>query len=134
MTNQIKNPLKVAPTGTDIYFSDNAELIEYLRVQFPQFTFSAPVTLTGVNARNSHPLVISTPDNIKQLSATSREIQDAIMDALLNYLDKVKNDLSVIGQTHAYAHMSSIELEVAVSHITQRTELKATLRAAFTLE
>lgn len=130
MTEQ-KGKLQIGISGNEYVFTENPELVEYLQKRYPMLKLEATLSLSAYAGMNTiHPLEVSC--YIREgLTYDSIPVQDSVVDAVVDYLDKVVHSMYRAGITGATVYMSRIELAAKTSATSLKTELDGKLRAVF---
>ncbi len=122
--------LKIGAGGTDYFFTENEQLVEFLQDLYPRFKFQVSLSLSSFPQRNLHQLEVATPSG-PNLTYDSLPVQDAVVDALLSFLDKTHEDMRNRGIKSATVHLSRINLGANTDSVTLKTKMYAHLRAYF---
>lgn len=122
--------LKIGTGGTDYYFAENEEFVRYLQELYPRFKFEVSLSLSAFPQRNLHQLVVTSP-NGPNLTYASLPVQDAMVEGLLNFLDKTHEEMHRSGIKSAKVHLSRISLGTNTDTLDLKTKLYAHLRACF---
>ncbi|BBA65578.1 predicted ORF [Xanthomonas phage XacN1] len=122
--------LKIGVGGTDYYFNENEQLVEFLQDLYPRFKFQATLSLSPFPQRNLHQLEVVTPTG-PNLTYDSLPVQDAIVEGLLGFLDKTHEDMHRRGIKSATVHLSRINLGASTDSFSLKTRMYAHLRACF---
>jgi hypothetical protein len=122
--------LKIGIDGTDYYFSENPQLIEFLNDLYPRFKFQSTLSLTNFSQQNNHSLDITTP-TASNLTYDCLAVQDAMVNSLLDYLDKIHEEMHRHSIKSATVHLSRISLSSNTDSLSLKTKLTANLRACF---
>lgn len=122
--------LKIGAGGTDYYFTENEQFVSFLQDLYPRFKFQATLSLSAFPQRNLHQLEVSTPSG-PNLTYDSLPVQDAIVEGLLNFLDKTHEDMHRRGIKSATVHLSRINIGSNTDSLALQTRLFAHLRACF---
>lgn len=122
--------LKIGVGGTDYYFNENEQLVEFLKDLYPRFKFQATLSLSPFPQRNLHQLDVATPSG-PNLTYDSLPVQDAIVEGLLSFLDKTHEDMQNRGIKSATVYLSRIDLGANTDSVALKTKMYAHLRACF---
>lgn len=122
--------LNVGASGTDYYFTENENLLKYLQDLYPQFSFEATLSLSAFPQRNLHQLDVSTPVSANG-GIDALVVEDAIVEGLLNFLDRAREDMHRNGVKSAKVHLSRISIGKQTDALSLKTQLYAHLRACF---
>lgn len=122
--------LKIGVGGTDYFFTENEQLVDFLQQLYPRFNFQATLSLSPFPQRNLHQLEVITPSG-QNLTYDSLPVQDAIVEGLLGFLDKTHEDMHRRGIKSATVHLSRINLGANTDSITLKTKMYAHLLACF---
>ncbi len=125
--------LKIGVSGTEYYFTENEQLVNFLQDLYPRFKFQATLSLSAFPQRNLHQLEVSTPTG-SNLTYDSLPVQDAIVEGLLNFLDKTHEEMYHRGIKSATVHLSRISMGSNTDSLSLKSKLYAHLRACFIQE
>lgn len=122
--------LKIGASGTDYYFTENEEFVRYLQELYPRFKFEATLSLSAFHQRNLHQLDVRTP-SAPNLTYDCLPVQDAVVEGVLNFLDKTHEEMCRSGIKSAKVHLNRISLGTNTDAIALKTVMYAHLRAVF---
>lgn len=122
--------LNVGYSGCEYFFSENEELVAYLKDIFPELKFKVTLSLVDFHQRNLHQLDVITPPG-QNLTFTSPSVQNTMVTGLVGLIENAINDMRTNGISSATVYLNRIELGTFVNPTTLKTSLYAHLRACF---
>lgn len=126
--------LNIGVDENEIYFTENEELVEYLRKYYPNLTFKVTLSLSDLPHKNLHSIEVQNPPLILNhglFDPTDAQTQAAIIDGLMNLLDNTVAEMAANKIKSATVHLSRISIGVVTHPIALKRTLYANLRACF---
>lgn len=125
--------INVGVDPSEIYFSENEEFLNYLRKLYPNITFHSTLVLSEFHGKTCHTLPVSTPV-IGEYNPYDTRVHDSIVSGVIEFLDKVSEEMYRMGIRHSTAHMSRINFGSKINPIALKPILYANLNAYFSKE
>lgn len=117
--------------GESYIFSENAGALDYVKRLYPSMKFESSLSLSNWTAqRNLHQLKVEYPYAL-DIKFNHPAVSGAVLDAFLNFLDSVQEDMYRNGIKSTTVVLSRIDVGTHVDNIIMKSKVYANLRAVF---
>lgn len=123
--------LKLSHGGSDYQFTENEQVLGYLKQLYPSLEFEVALSLSDwARYRNLHTLSVEYPYAL-DIQFNNPNVSGAVFDSLLNFLDSVIADMYQNGIKRSTVVLSRIDVGTFVDPIALKSKVFAHLRAVF---